>query len=170
MPARLHLASSSLAPLPSPIPNGKGSRSAAVDDRILSDYLDEATHIPELALPESLPFRRHHSYGSTPEPIAYGYIKTRDGESIRRILRSAKELGVFRIEGVGVSADELRSIVAEAESIFQVWRKGKVRKEFRGNCYRVSGSREEFEWLGSAEEMADWAQEALGCETYHSFR
>ncbi|RVW40954.1 hypothetical protein CK203_076948 [Vitis vinifera] len=165
MRARRHLTSSSLAPPPSPIPTAKGSRSAAVDDQILSEYLHKSLRIPDLTLPESHFAASTHR--SIPEDIDYGSVNTRDGDSIRRLLRSAKACGVFRINGLGVSADELQSIVAEAESVFQV--SEEVRTKFGRNYDEVTGNKEEFVWLRSEEEMVEWAEEGIGCEIYQSF-
>ncbi|CAL9755581.1 unnamed protein product [Musa acuminata subsp. burmannicoides] len=41
------------APPPTPIATGKGLRSAAVDDQVLSEYLDGSLRVPDLTLPGS---------------------------------------------------------------------------------------------------------------------
>ena len=168
MRARRHLASSSSAPPPppSPIPTAKGSRSAAVDDEILSNYLGKSLQIPDLKLPKSHFAANIHR--SIPEVIDYGSVKTRDSDSIRQILRSVKEFGLFRISGVGVSADEVGSTVTDAESIFRASEEYARRKVYIRYDEAI-GNKEEFVWLRS-DEMVELAKEAIGCERYKNFR
>lgn len=168
--ARRHLTSSTSETPPSPIPTAKGSRSAAVDDQILSDYLHKSLRIPDLTLPKSH-FAADIHHRSVPvdiESIDYGSVKTRDSDSIRRILRSATDLGVLWISGVGVSADELRSTVTEAESILEA--SESARRMFRINHDKAIGNEEEFVWLRPRDEMAESATEDIGCQRYHRFR
>ncbi|KAK9920276.1 hypothetical protein M0R45_028834 [Rubus argutus] len=101
------------APLPSPIPTGKGSRSAATET--FTQFLDKCLQIPDLiALPPS-----HLSGTASRHPIPADVdFRSLSADSIARLLVSAKQLGAFRITGHGISADELRSVVREAESVF----------------------------------------------------
>lgn len=101
------------APPPSPIPTGKGSRSAASET--FTQFLDKCLQIPDLiALPPS-----HLSGTASRHPIPADVdFRSLSADSIARLLVSAKQLGAFRITGHGISADELRSVVREAESVF----------------------------------------------------
>ncbi|XP_043702104.1 uncharacterized protein LOC122652434 isoform X2 [Telopea speciosissima] len=103
------------APPPSPIATGRGLRSAAVDDQILSEYLENNLRVPDLNLPQSF-----HLAISNPVEIDLRLLSSRDDDSIRQVLRSALQFGVFSIIGHGISADKLSSMMAEAEMVFQI--------------------------------------------------
>ncbi|KAK9290542.1 hypothetical protein L1049_008712 [Liquidambar formosana] len=87
----------SITPPPSPIPTGKGLRSAAVDDEILSEYLQKSLQIPDLTLPKSSFSASVHRL--VPTEIDYRSIVSRERDSIDLLLRSAAEVGVFLIIG-----------------------------------------------------------------------
>ncbi|KAL0294837.1 UNVERIFIED_CONTAM: hypothetical protein Sradi_6865700 [Sesamum radiatum] len=69
------------APPPSPIPTGKGSRSAA--DEILSEYIDKSIQIPELRLPRQVQVHQFR-----PEKISYESLQLRERDSVRGLVRS----------------------------------------------------------------------------------
>ncbi|XP_042494977.1 uncharacterized protein LOC122074186 [Macadamia integrifolia] len=106
------------APPPSPIANGRGLRSAAVDDQILSEYLENNLRIPELDLYQSRSLSISHR--PIPDEIDLRLLSSRDDESIRQVLESVVEFGVFRIIGHGISADEIGSLIDEAEMVFPI--------------------------------------------------
>lgn len=153
MPARNRLISSSPATLPPPpIPTGKGSRSAV--DPVLSDYIDQSIHIPELTLPE-------HVHSLKPLDIDYQLlISMDDDESMSRLLTSARGLGIFRIIGHGISSDELRSILVDCEQIFGL----------PIECCTNYGDHEKFVWCDDDKEFMEKGKFVLGEQKFHIFR
>ncbi|XP_057487975.1 uncharacterized protein LOC130774005 [Actinidia eriantha] len=148
------LTSSSQAPLPSPIPTGRGSRSAA--DSIFSDYLNRSLKIPHLSLPENV-------HRSAPAEIDLRSLSSREGDSVKRLLRSAVEFGAFRISRHGISVEELRSTFTEADSVFRISDDG--RREY---CLDYGGC-EEFVWWCFDEAVAERAREVIGTQKYRTF-
>ncbi|KAF8394836.1 hypothetical protein HHK36_018773 [Tetracentron sinense] len=152
------------APPPSPIATAKGSRSAAVDDQILSEYLEKTLQVPDLTLPESyFPASAHRQI---PADIDLESLMSRENVSVRQILDSAMEFGMFRIKGHGVSAEELRSTMAEAELVFGFSaekKKGQIR-----NFGRRGSSREELFWFHPQQTMVEAAQKEIAPEIYRS--
>ncbi|KAK4755454.1 hypothetical protein SAY87_009211 [Trapa incisa] len=106
-----------VAPPPSPIPTGKGSRSAANDSFI--KYLVKSSHVPELTLPET-----HRSYFPStdihqqPITIDYRLLTAYYHDSIQRLTKSAKEYGAFLITGHKISVEEARSRQSLQEAEF----------------------------------------------------
>ncbi|KAA8517525.1 hypothetical protein F0562_017845 [Nyssa sinensis] len=145
---------SSPAPPPSPIPTGKGVRSAA--DSTFSEYIDKSIQIPELILPECL-------HRLVPANIDYQSLVSRDGDSVKRLLRSAAEFGVIRISGHGILADQIRSTLDKTESVFRISDGRKT--EY---CRHYVDS-EEFVWRRSDIAMAEKCQDVLAAEKYRSF-
>lgn len=95
------------APLPSPIPTGRGTRSAA--NEIFSQFLEKTLQIPELTLPgPHLP----------PAPAEID-LRSLTLVSTDLMLRSAREFGAFRIRCHGISGSELGTMADEAERVFQ---------------------------------------------------
>ncbi|KAG7965291.1 hypothetical protein I3843_09G215600 [Carya illinoinensis] len=111
-------------PSPSPIPTGKGSYSAANETFI--KHLKNSLQPPKL----EFPVRTHHL---VPAEIHIRSLVSRGRGSVDRLLRSAGEFGACRISGHGISSEELRSLVEEAEGVF------------RNSCFveRKGGNREE---------------------------
>ncbi|CAL5192448.1 unnamed protein product [Lathyrus oleraceus] len=107
-------------PLPSPIPTGRGSRSAAND--IFSQFLEKKLHLPELILPEL------HQPPSPAEIDLWSLPLA----SAPLLLRSAKEFGAFRIRSHGISSYDLETIAMEAELVFKDYKK--VYVERNGRC------------------------------------
>ncbi|XP_040372723.1 uncharacterized protein LOC112193713 [Rosa chinensis] len=131
-------------PPPSPIPTAKGSRSAASET--FTHFLDNCLKIPELiALPPA------HLSGTGPRHQIPAYVdfQSLSADSIARLLVSAKQLGAFRIIGHGISTDELRSVVQEAESIF-----GNADHQSRRFVEGV-GDREEIAWVRDQKSKSD---------------
>ncbi|XP_004492548.1 uncharacterized protein [Cicer arietinum] len=93
--------------LPSPIPTGRGSRSAAND--IFSQFLEKKLQLPALTLPEPhLP----------PAPAEID-LRSLPLASAGLLLRSAKEFGAFRIRSHGISCHELGIMAEKAECVFK---------------------------------------------------
>ncbi|KAL6146309.1 hypothetical protein ACLB2K_056990 [Fragaria x ananassa] len=122
------------APPPSPIPTAKGSRSAASET--FTQFLDNCLKIPELI---ALPPSRLPSINS--RQIADVDFRSLSADSIASLLVSAKQFSAFRIIGHGITADELSSVVQEAESVF-----GNADHPSRGFVESV-GSREVIAWV-----------------------
>uniref|UniRef100_A0A2N9HKD1 Non-haem dioxygenase N-terminal domain-containing protein n=1 Tax=Fagus sylvatica TaxID=28930 RepID=A0A2N9HKD1_FAGSY len=146
------------APLPSPIPTGTGSRSAA--NEIFTEFLENSLQVPSLSLPES-------QFKSTtrhpiPANIDFRSLAGRARDSVDRLLRSAKEYGAFRIVGHGISSEELRLLVEEAESVFQI-------SEGNLNLVESNGNREEIVWAPSMHERLESAGKLIGTEKYRNF-
>ncbi|KAF1883899.1 hypothetical protein Lal_00038393 [Lupinus albus] len=109
-------------PPPSPIPTGRGTRSAAND--IFSQFLEKTIHLPQLTLPEP----PHHHYPPAPVEIDLRSLPLIAADSL---VRSAREFGAFRIRYHGISGNELRRIVDEAENVFQDWKRVVVERNER---------------------------------------
>ncbi|KAI3474277.1 hypothetical protein Pfo_029065 [Paulownia fortunei] len=115
--SRLVFSSSMAAPPPTPISTAKGSRSAA--DPILSEYIDKSIQIPELTLPQ-------HVHRFKPEVINYESLVSREKDSVRRLLRSVREFGVFQINDHGILTEDqkmenvARQLEALAEELAKV--------------------------------------------------
>ncbi|GMH10015.1 hypothetical protein Nepgr_011856 [Nepenthes gracilis] len=123
-------------------------------------------HIPYLRLPEY--HAQTTAYGpNLPAQIDFRLLASRVGNSIDRLLRSAKDFGVVRISGHGISHEELASVKAEVAQFFLKLdeRKTKFRKSF---VERV-GNREEFVWFRSDKAIMLWAREVLGPERYQDY-
>ncbi|MED6110016.1 hypothetical protein PIB30_038914 [Stylosanthes scabra] len=94
-------------PPPSPIPTANGSRSAA--NAIFSEFLEKTLQLPELILPEP-------HFPPAPAEID---LRSLPMASADLVLRSAREFGAFRIRCHGIPANDLGTVVDEAEQIFQ---------------------------------------------------
>ncbi|KAI3994193.1 hypothetical protein MKX01_012450 [Papaver californicum] len=159
-------------PPPSPISNARGLKSAAVNDEILADYLEKTLQVPDLTLPESYVSSNHkneknHSHRHhIPFEINYSALKSRDEDSIRQLFQSVTELGVFRLTGHGVSAEELQSTISEADLVFRSLIKKKKIPNLSINLGSKKVIREEFFWFGSGNEMDVTLAEQIGNEKY----
>lgn len=126
-------------PLPSPIPTGRGSRSAA--NEIFSKFLEkklQKLHLPELTLPE---------LHQPPAPAEID-LWSLPLASAPLLQRSAKEFGAFRIRSHGISSYDLETIAKEAEVVFKDTRKVYVERNGRCGgmipCVRSSNGELEF--------------------------
>ncbi|MQM14225.1 hypothetical protein Taro_047154 [Colocasia esculenta] len=130
-------------PPPTPIATGKGTRSAAVNDRVLADYLERSLRVPELTLPDpsSLGVRRN----PTPAKIELGVLLAGDAASRGRLLSSAAAVGAFLIDGHGVTEGDVGAAVEVAAGVFGLAeeKRGALGPYFR----RRGGAREELRWL-----------------------
>lgn len=146
--SRFVFSSSPAPPPPSPIPTARGSRSAT--DPVLSQYIDKAAQIPELHLPQ-------HVRQFKPEEINYDSIVFREHDSLRRLLRSIKQFGVFRVNDHGIATEELRSALANSERIFGI----------TVECCTSYGDHEKIVWHGDDHRiMEEAAAPAVGEQNY----
>lgn len=144
-------------PPPSPIPTGKGSRSAA--NPALSQHLaTRPVEIPELSLPEYIQPQR-----SVPPDIDLGSLVNRETNAVNRVLKSATVLGVIRITGHGVPVHEVRTQLTESwftgseELVWKPLRKGAVepaweiikREKWRSFRQKMENIRNELERVAS---------------------
>ncbi|XP_021828607.1 uncharacterized protein LOC110769014 [Prunus avium] len=124
------------APPPSPIPTAKGSRSASNEN--FTQFLDKCLQIPDLAWPPQL----HPHFSGTRYPVPVDVdLRSLSSDAIARLLVSARESGAFRIANHGISAEELGSVVREAESVFG--NDGNLSRRF----VERTGNREEIKWV-----------------------
>ncbi|XP_059428363.1 gibberellin 2-beta-dioxygenase 8 [Corylus avellana] len=144
-----------LDPPPSPIPTATGSRSAA--NQIFTEYLEHSLRPPNLALPATT---RH----PIPSDVDLRSLASRGRDSVDRLLQSARQYGVFRISGHGISSEELGYLVEEAEPVF--------RNPEALNLVKRNGNREEIVWARSRNERLESAPKFIGSETerYRNFR
>ncbi|GAB2235974.1 hypothetical protein Drorol1_Dr00026419 [Drosera rotundifolia] len=159
----------SFAPPPSPIPTAKGHRSAAADDGSLIEFFSSNLHIPYLRLPD-----QHHAAAPTtsyrpklPAQIDFRLLVSGVGNSIDRLIRSAKEFGVVRIVGHGIARDEIVAAKAVVEVFFGRLDDRKMR--WRRSFVERVGNREEFVWFRSDKAMVLWAREVMGPDRYRDF-
>ncbi|GAB4856255.1 hypothetical protein Ancab_014182 [Ancistrocladus abbreviatus] len=166
MPMREGRHITSFAPPPSPVPTAKGTRSAVADET-LNEFFAKNNQIPYLHLPESNAASTTYRSKNLPEQIDFRLLASRVGNSIDRLLKSARDYGVVRISGHGISRPELASVKAEVELFFRKLdeRKTKFRKSF---VERI-GNKEEFVWFRSDKAMMLWAREVMGSERYRDF-
>ncbi|KAL9337067.1 hypothetical protein Peur_071555 [Populus x canadensis] len=145
------------APPPSPIPTGRGTRSAAND--ILIDYLEKSLNVPDLTLPGPyIPLNKHQNI---PAAISYRLLKSRDYESQDRLLKSVKEFRAFKVLDHGISDEELMFLVKEADLVFRVLEPTDV--GFRRNY------QQEIVWVLSGNERLSLAREFAGAERFRDF-
>ncbi|OIT06769.1 PREDICTED: uncharacterized protein LOC109223060 [Nicotiana attenuata] len=140
--------SSSVAPPPSPIPTGRGSRSAV--DSILGEYIDQSIHVPHLTLPKN-------THRWVPDEIHYPSLLLRENDAMNRLLSSAAEFGVVRIIGHGISGEELRTMLTENEWLFRLSRE-------------KYANYDKFVWDWSDNTMVQKAKVAIGEQNFLFFR
>ncbi|XP_060202558.1 uncharacterized protein LOC132630984 [Lycium barbarum] len=144
MRKRLSSFSYSSAPPPSPIPTGKGSRSAV--DSILGEYIHQSVNVPRLTLP--------HRWA--PDEIHYKSLLQRENDAMNRLLSSAAEFGVVRIIGHGISGEELRTMLIKNEWLFRLSEK--------------YANYDKFLWDWSDNAMVQKAKVAIGDGNFLLFR
>nr|XP_018628081.2 uncharacterized protein LOC104101583 [Nicotiana tomentosiformis] len=139
---------SSVAPPPSPIPTGRGSRSAV--NSILGEYIDQSIHVPHLTLPKN-------TYRWVLDEIHYPSLLLRENDVMNRLLSSAAEFGVVRIIGRGISGEELRTMLTENEWLF-------------GLSSEKYANYDKFVWDWSDNTMEQMAKVAMGEQNFLFFR
>lgn len=130
---------------PSPIATGKGLRSAAINDALLTEYLDESLRVPQLTLPESFPLK---SSLRVPPAIYFHSLVDGDNYAARQVLMAAKEDGVLHVSGGGeMLAGEARAVIEVGRGVFATpaaeRTKGELGQEWFG---QQNGIGEEFYW------------------------
>lgn len=97
-----------------------------------------------------------------PPDVDLRSLASQGRDSVDRILQSARQYGAFRISGHGISGEELRSLVEEAEPVF--------RNSEALNLVERNGNREKIVWARSPE--LESAPKFIGSETerYRNFR
>ena len=104
-------------PPPSPIPTGKGSRTASNEP--FARFLDRSLRVPALSLPGTSP-RSHDCH--VPAKADLRSLLSAEGDgSLERVLGSGRDFGVFRVTGHGVSAVELAGLVGKWEDHGADW-------------------------------------------------
>ncbi|KAH0632990.1 hypothetical protein KY284_035776 [Solanum tuberosum] len=148
MSLRKRLPFSYAAPPPSPIPTGKGSRSAV--NSMFGEYIDQSISIPHLTLPQTT----HHRW--VPDEINYQSILRRENDAMSRLLSSAAEFGVVRIIGHGISGEDIRTLLIKNELLFRLSDK--------------YANYDKFLWDWSDNVMVQKAKVALGDANFLIFR
>ncbi|KAG6511882.1 uncharacterized protein LOC121976180 [Zingiber officinale] len=106
------------APPPSPVATGNGRRSAAVDDRVFSEFLDVSLRVPDLSLPQS--FFSMKSVIKVPPEIDLCSMVSGDESSARCVLSAASEVGAIRVVGGGKAlAEEVRAAIEAGKVILK---------------------------------------------------
>ncbi|GFP83236.1 hypothetical protein PHJA_000467000 [Phtheirospermum japonicum] len=150
MPPKIRATFSSL---PSPIPTGGGSRSAA--DPTLSEQIDASVRIPELTLPHQ------HAHRFKPEEINYESLVSRENDSVRRLMRSIREFGAIQIRNHGILTEELRFALDNGERLFGL----------TVECCGSYGDHEKIVWRGGDDRrIMEEATAAIGERNYQNFR
>ncbi|XP_072997090.1 uncharacterized protein [Typha latifolia] len=142
--------SRSRAPPPTPIKTAKGFRSAAIDDRVLAEFLESSLQVPNLLL--------RRSSSSIGEEIDFAALVARDEAAVRRLLAAANQVGALRIGGGDyLPMEELRSAIEVGGGVFGI---PEERKREMGRCFgRRDGISERFFWCRMA-----------SSETHRSYR
>ncbi|CAL1400418.1 unnamed protein product [Linum trigynum] len=159
------------APPPSPIPTGKGSRSAA--NSIFTNYLHHSLQVPDLSeVPDpmttlsssnnvTMSAPEPNPYPHEPQEISLPSIESRDAVVVDRLLKAARKFGTFTITDHGISIEVLRSLVQNAERVFQVLEDTDMGHPPR-NFAKLREYKEQIEWVRSGEERMEWARGWVG--------
>ncbi|XP_062094727.1 uncharacterized protein LOC133800709 isoform X2 [Humulus lupulus] len=139
-------------PPPSPIPTGKGSRSASNEP--FARFLHDSLRVPGLALPPSYPVDPTHRTRPTPEVVD---LRGGRGGCGDRIRDSGKKFGLVRISGHGISVDELKWLLIQGGEWDSEECSSDVLRRRNGN------RKEEMLWVSSPTErtqsILNWADD-----------
>lgn len=113
------------APPPSPVPTGKGLRSSAINDEILSDFLNTSLRIPNLKLPVT--FQSRHVLTS---PVDYRSIVSGDCDAIESARKSASEFGWLVVSGHGVTATDVEAVARKVDEEVSERKRCEAEEEF----------------------------------------
>ncbi|KAJ4767105.1 2-oxoglutarate (2OG) and Fe(II)-dependent oxygenase superfamily protein [Rhynchospora pubera] len=158
------------APPPTPIRTGKGFRSAAIDDRILADFLETSLRVPDLTLP-----RTHFSSPRAPstisDEIGFKELKERDIVAVGNVVYNVRETGAFRVGSKSMSVQEVTSTIRVAKEVFSVpeeMKRDSLAKWFR----RRDVVEEEFYWYHPVRPEMDRVLLSAfpNPKSYHMFR
>ncbi|XP_042419276.1 uncharacterized protein LOC122007818 isoform X1 [Zingiber officinale] len=136
------------APPPSPIATGKGRRSAAVDDRVFSEYLDKSLRVPDLSLPG--PYCRSKSPIKDPVEVDLRSLLSGDESIARRVLAAAAEIGAVPVVGGGEAlAEEVRAAIEAGKGVMNPEGERLSRYIEKNWFARRDGTVQEFVWYRS---------------------
>lgn len=139
MEAALRRRIAARAPPPTPIATGKGLRSAAVNDRVLTQYLESALRVPDLTLPQPRP-----SKSPIPKTLAEiakvsSLVTASDDDgffSIGEMMAAAREMGAFWIDaGDFVGREEMVNLIGAGVEV--VWSGEKKETFLDEDAYRI---------------------------------
>lgn len=154
-------------PPPSPIPTGKGSRSASNEP--FTRFLNDSFRVPELALPPPRSPKPNDRRRIPAEVDLSSLVSSSGtGDYADEIRNSAKEFGVFRISGHWISVDELRSLLVEEKGEWD------SRDSWKECCQVLRGNgnpKEEISWLSSSpNEPRELVLKRIGNQSYQELR
>ncbi|XP_020522491.1 uncharacterized protein LOC18433560 [Amborella trichopoda] len=155
-------------PPPSPIATGKGTRSAAINDEIFTEYLERSLKIPHLQLPES-----HFSDQTSrriPAIISLPSLISRDPSSINRLLSSLKDFGCFELADHALLGDDFSPLNENLDNLFGALDDKKktickIFKVFLSDSGHVAGIREEVRWASPEKEEVKAVLRPESCTT-----
>lgn len=132
-------------PPPSPIATGKGLRSAAADDRVLSDFLDVSLRVPDLSLPLShFPSKWPVK---VPAEVNLGALVSGDECAVRRVLNAAAEIGAVCVVGGEALGKDVRAAIDVGKGVFETEDGETSRPDLRKKWFgRRDGIVDEFIW------------------------
>ncbi|XP_074568209.1 uncharacterized protein LOC141824770 [Curcuma longa] len=133
------------APPPSPIATGKGLRSAAADDRVLSDFLDVSLRVPDLSLPLShFPSK---SPLKVPAEVDLGALVSGDECAVRRVLDEAAEIGAVCVVGGEALGEDVKTAIEVGKGVFETQDGETSRPDLHKKWFgRRDGIMDEFIW------------------------
>ncbi|XP_071691158.1 uncharacterized protein [Rutidosis leptorrhynchoides] len=138
--------SSSPAQPPSPMPNSRANPQ-------FNNYVDKLKNIPE--------FDQLEDMNRIPiAEVEYRLIKSKDKNSIQRMLDCAIKHGIFKVSGHGIAPEELQMAFNEAEFCFGLL----------AERWSRDGDREEFSWSRSAMVAAERRRDVKSSEEFQMFR
>ncbi|CAL9075111.1 unnamed protein product, partial [Musa textilis] len=148
------------APPPSPIATGKGLRSAAVDDLVLTEYLEDSLRVPDLNLPESY-FPSRSPLKALAEVEIHSLVSG-DGFAVRQVLAAAAEIGAVHVAGGGAPlAEEARAAIEACGVVFEAPEGGRVRARW-GSSVSGGGMRSARSSIGIGRGAPRWSSFSSG--------
>ncbi|XP_020596805.1 uncharacterized protein LOC110036648, partial [Phalaenopsis equestris] len=152
-------------PPPSPIATGKGLRSAALHDEVLSEYLETTIKVPHLALPHAFFSSRSFSPNQITVEIDLSDLASGDAAAVRSMVAAAAETGGFRINGGDVvRCEEVNAVVEAGAVVFS-----SMAAKRRGLVSRF-GIGEEICWYQWKRKETEMVLEDVSPDTYRIFR
>ncbi|CAL9177050.1 unnamed protein product [Musa hybrid cultivar] len=158
------------APPPSPIATGKGLRSAAVDDLVLTEYLEDSLRVPDLNLPESY-FPSRSPLKALAEVDLHSLVSG-DGLAVRQVLAAAAEIGAVRVAGGGAPlAEEARAAIEACGVVFETPEGEKSKGALGQQCYGWRDAlAEEFYWYRSRSPEMEQLLQRTWPDSYRTLR
>lgn len=158
------------APPPSPIATGKGLRSAAVDDLVLTEYLEDSLRVPDLNLPESY-FPSRSPLKALAEVDLHSLVSG-DGLAVRQVLAAAAEIGAVRVAGGGAPlAEEARAAIEACGVVFETPEGEKSKGALGQQCFGWRDAlAEEFYWYRSRSPEMEQLLQRTWPDSYRTLR